>query len=112
MGYGDIIGNLIKTMANQGQSKLEYLINGFSVSWGINKSNQKIFLSEQQDKILGKVGAGGITAEEQKFICEELNQPSDMERLLADVPNVVIGAQVYAASLFAIILDTEAEKTI
>lgn len=201
MGYADIIGNLIKTMTNQGQSKLEHMINSSQEAGGLINLIKKIFLSKQEinangseseglgslaqallngndnakgfigekalkilkilstnairkainpqshseenkefiddpekiqkliiramisaakadnqldqqemEKILGKVGTGGITAEEQKFINDELNQPFDLERLVSDVPNLAIGTQVYAASLFAIELDTEAEK--
>ena len=208
MSYGDIIGNLIKSMTNQGQSKLEYMINSSKQAGGLINLIKKIFLSKQEinasgseseslgtlaqallngnndnakgfigekalkilkalsthaiqkainpqsfseekskseedkefiddpekihkliiraminaakadgqldqqemEKILGKVGTGGITAEEQKFIHDELNQPFDLEKLVSDVPDLTIGAQVYAASLFAIDLDTDTEK--
>lgn len=213
MSYGNIIGNLIKTMAIQGQSKLEYIIRSSQQAGGLINLIKKIFQSKQEinansseseglgtlaralldgnnnktqssvagealkmlktlamnaiqrtmnpqslleensppekskseenkesiedlekiqkliiramitaakadgqvdqqemEKILGKAGTGGITAEEQKFITDELNQPFDLERLVSDVPNLMIGAQVYAASLFAINLDTDTEK--
>lgn len=213
MSYGNIIGNLIKTMAIQGQSKLEYIIHSSQQAGGLINLIKKIFQSKQEinadnteseglstlaralldgnnnktqssvagealkmlktlamnaiqrtmnsqslleenslpekskseenkesiddlekiqkliiramitaakadgqldqqemEKILGKVGTSGITAEEQKFINDELNQPFDLERLVSDVPNLVIGAQIYTASLFAINLDTDTEK--
>lgn len=64
----------------------------------------------EMDKLMGKVGEDGITEEERQFIRDELNQPLDLTKLTSSVPNEVVATQVYAASLFAIDVDTQAEK--
>lgn len=64
----------------------------------------------EMDKLMGKVGEDGITEEERQFIRDELNQTLDLTKLTSSVPNQVVATQVYAASLFAIDIDTEAEK--
>lgn len=40
---------------------------------------------------------------------DELRRPLDLAALVADVPNPVVAAEVYVASLLAIDLDTPAE---
>ena len=65
---------------------------------------------QEMDKILGKVSSDGISEDEQNFIQNELNKPFDLQNLVADVPNQVVGAQIYAASLFAIDINTDAER--
>jgi uncharacterized membrane protein YebE (DUF533 family) len=64
----------------------------------------------EMDKIMGKVSEHGITDEERQFIRNELNQPIDLNKLVSSVPNQLVATQVYAASLFAIDIDTDAEK--
>lgn len=65
---------------------------------------------QEMDKILGKASVDGISDDERKFIQDELDKPFDLQSLVSAVPNQVVGAQVYAASLFAIDINTEAEK--
>lgn len=65
---------------------------------------------QEMDKIMGKVGANGITAEEQNFIRREIDKPLNIQKLVADIPNPLVAAQVYAASLFAIDINTDAER--
>lgn len=65
---------------------------------------------QEMDKILGKASVDGISDEERKFIQDELSKPSDLQNLVSAVPNQVVGAQIYAASLFAIDINTDAEK--
>lgn len=60
-------------------------------------------------RIVGKVGADGLSEEERQFLMQELRAPLDLEALVADVPNEMVAAEVYAASLLAIDLDTQAE---
>lgn len=64
----------------------------------------------EMDKILGKAGVDGLSDEERKFIQDELSRPFDLKNLVSAVPNQVVGAQIYAASLFAIDINTDAEK--
>ncbi|ENO88766.1 tellurite resistance TerB family protein [Thauera linaloolentis] len=64
---------------------------------------------DEIQRIVGKIGEDGITAEEKQFVAAELRRPLDLESLIAAVPDQAIAAQVYGASLLAIHLDTEAE---
>ena len=65
---------------------------------------------QEMDRIMGKVGENGITAEEQNFIRSEINKPLNIQNLVSGIPNSLVPAQVYAASLFAIDVNTNAER--
>lgn len=65
--------------------------------------------SREMERIAGKIGTDGVTAEERQFVLDELRRPLDLAALAADVPNPVVAAEVYAASLLAIDVDTRAE---
>ncbi len=73
------------------------------------KADGQIDQAEMQ-KIIGKVGAEGVTPEEKAFVMAELGAPVDIDALAADVAGPAQAAEVYAASLIAIDLDSEAEK--
>ena len=60
--------------------------------------------------LLGKLQEGGITPEEQRFVDQEMQRPIDLDGLVRDVPNQQAAAQLYAASLMAIEVDTDAER--
>lgn len=64
---------------------------------------------DEIQRIIGKIDDDGVSADEKRFLIEALRQPLDMAGLIADVPNPVVAAEVYAASLLAIELDTPAE---
>ena len=65
---------------------------------------------EEIQRIVGKIDDDGVSAEEKQFITDELRAPFNLQALVADVPDALVGTQVYAASLLAINLDTEAER--
>lgn len=65
---------------------------------------------EEIQRIVGKIDDDGVSADEKQFITEELRAPLNLQALVADVPDALVGTQVYAASLLAINLDTEAER--
>jgi len=65
---------------------------------------------EEIERIVGKIDDDGVSAEEKQFITSELRAPLNLQALVADVPDALVGTQVYAASLLAINLDTEAER--
>ncbi|BAW79554.1 hypothetical conserved protein [Candidatus Nitrosoglobus terrae] len=65
---------------------------------------------KELDKIFGRINADHLTDKERQFLMEELSRPTDLQALVAAVPNQAVAAQVYAASLFAIDIDTEAER--
>ena len=73
------------------------------------KADGQIDQAEMQ-KIIGKVSAEGVTPEEKAFVMAELGAPVDIDALAADVGSQAQAAGVYAASLMAIDVDTEAEK--
>lgn len=56
------------------------------------------------------MGEDGVTEAERQLVDEELRRPADMAALVAEVPNQVVAAEVYSASLLAINVDTEKEE--
>lgn len=60
-------------------------------------------------RIAGKIGEDGVTAEEKAFVVAELKKPLDLQAMVRAVPNEGVAAQVYGASLLAIDIDTQAE---
>lgn len=74
------------------------------------KADGTIDATEQQ-RILGKLQEAGADAEAQAFVAQEMAKPLDLAGLLRDVPNQQRAAEVYAASLLAIEVDTPAERT-
>jgi uncharacterized membrane protein YebE (DUF533 family) len=65
---------------------------------------------DEINRIVGKIGEGGTTEAEKQFVVEHLRCPPDVDSLIAAIPNREVGAQVYAAALMAITIDTPAEK--
>ena len=65
---------------------------------------------QEMERIAGKVGSDGVTPEERQLVMDELRKPLDMAALVADVPNPLVAAEVYAASLLAIEVDTAEEQ--
>ena len=64
---------------------------------------------DEIQRIVGRVGADGLSEDEKQFLIAELRRPLDLAALVAEVPNEMVAAEVYAASLLAIELDTPAE---
>ncbi len=65
---------------------------------------------EEMQRIIGKVGTDGVTPEEKAFVMDELNAPVDVAALASGVSSPAQAAEVYAASLMAIRLDSDAER--
>lgn len=65
---------------------------------------------QEKARLLGKLQEGGISAEEQRFVTEEMQKPIDLDGLVRAVPNQQAAAQIYAASLMAIEVDTDPER--
>jgi uncharacterized membrane protein YebE (DUF533 family) len=61
-------------------------------------------------RITGNLEKDGISAREQELLDAELRGPMDTDGLVRAVPSPQVAAQVYAASLLAVELDTDAEK--
>ena len=66
--------------------------------------------TEEVQRVVGKLQEGGITPEEQKLVRDYMSRPPDVRGLAAAIPNPEVGAQVYAAALMAITVDTRAES--
>jgi uncharacterized membrane protein YebE (DUF533 family) len=64
----------------------------------------------EQQRILGKLQEAGADAEARAFVQAEMRRPLDLEGLLREIPNTQMAAEVYAASLLAIEVDTPAER--
>ncbi len=64
---------------------------------------------DERRRILAKAGEDG-DPEAMSFLRQELARPADPAALAAAAPDPVVAAQVYAASLLAIRVDSEAER--
>ena len=74
------------------------------------KADGKIDKSEI-DKIIGKLDDDGLDQKEKDFFIEEANKPMDMEAVVSSAANKPdMAAQIYAASMLAIEVDTAAEQ--
>ncbi|MBF0470823.1 MAG: tellurite resistance TerB family protein [Gammaproteobacteria bacterium] len=66
--------------------------------------------SDELQQILGKLKEAGADAAVQGMVLDLMQAPLDFDALVAAIPNREVAAQVYAASLFAIEVDTDAER--
>jgi len=64
----------------------------------------------ERHAILEKVTASGLGAEERSFIEDELSNPLDLRTLVAQVKSLEMAEQVYAASVLALEVDSDAER--
>lgn len=65
---------------------------------------------EERARILGRLKAAGADARIQRFVETELARPVDLYAITSGVRDAATAAEVYAASLVAIRVDTEAER--
>jgi uncharacterized membrane protein YebE (DUF533 family) len=61
-------------------------------------------------KVVGELQEDGITQAERDYLLTELRKPLRTADIVRSVPNRQVAAQVYAASLLAIKVDTPIEK--
>lgn len=66
--------------------------------------------ADEERKILEQLGKAGMTLEERDFILKQMASPPDLESLAAEVDSAELAKQLYAVSLLAIEVDTEAES--
>ena len=64
----------------------------------------------ERERILDKLKDAGADDETRRFVAEEAAAPLDIDALAREVPDPQTAAQVYAASLLAINVDTAAER--
>lgn len=75
------------------------------------KADGQIDQGETQ-RIAGKLEEAGLDQEGRNFVLAEMNKPMDTEAMIAAAKgNPQLAAQLYAASLLAIEVDTPAERT-
>jgi uncharacterized membrane protein YebE (DUF533 family) len=66
---------------------------------------------EEIERIVGKLQESGADAEAQRFVMTQMQRPLETEALISGAKGQPeLGAQIYAASLMAIEVDTPAEK--
>jgi uncharacterized membrane protein YebE (DUF533 family) len=66
---------------------------------------------EEIERIVGKLQEAGADAEAQRFVMTQMQRPLETEALISGAKGQPeLGAQIYAASLMAIEVDTPAEK--
>lgn len=64
----------------------------------------------EMDKVVQRLAADEVTEDEKRFVAEELRKPIDIAGLAAQVRLPAQAAQVYAATLFTIHVDTPEEQ--
>lgn len=65
---------------------------------------------QETQRVLGKLDAGGNDGEARDFVANEMRRPIDIAGLARDVSSPQEASEVYAASLMAIEVDTQAEQ--
>lgn len=91
-------------LENQAQLVLKAMINAAKADGQIDQ--------EEVQRIIGKLGEAGIDQQTRSFVLTEMKKPMDTDTLVAAARgNPQLGAQLYAASLLAIKVDTPAERT-
>lgn len=77
----------------------------------INAAKADGRIDEQEaQRLVGKMQEDGVTDEERNFVINEMRKPMETDAIVRAVPNQQVAAQIYAASLMAIQVDTDAER--
>lgn len=63
------------------------------------------------ERILGKLQETGADEGTRQWVMTEMGKPLDLDAFVAEIPNLEVAAEVYAASLLAVEVDTDAERT-
>jgi uncharacterized membrane protein YebE (DUF533 family) len=66
--------------------------------------------TDEVQRIAGKLREAGMDEAGQQWVMAEMRQPLDVAAFAAEIPSQEVAAQVYAASLLAVEVDTEAER--
>lgn len=91
-----------QAMENTAQLVIKGMIN-------VAKSDGQVSVDEIQ-RIVGKIEAAGMGADAQEWLMTELRQPLNLDAFVAEIPSPEVAAEVYAASLLAVEVDTAQEK--
>ena len=65
---------------------------------------------DEMQRLVGRIDSDGITEEERQFVIDEMTRPLDVHDIVAEVRTPAVAAEVYAASILAIDIDTDAER--
>jgi uncharacterized membrane protein YebE (DUF533 family) len=65
---------------------------------------------KEMERIVGKLRESGMDQEAQQWVMAEMRKPLDLDGFIAEVSSPEVAAEVYAASLLAIEVDTDAER--
>ncbi|EIC23315.1 tellurite resistance TerB family protein [Thiorhodovibrio frisius] len=88
------------------EQKTQLIIKGMM---NIAKSDGEVSGDEIQ-RILGKAQQSGVGSDEQAWLMTELSKPLNLDAFVAEIPNQEVAAEVYAASLLAVEVDTDEER--
>ena len=91
-----------QTVENTAQLVLKGMINAA-------KSDGEIGPKEMQ-RIVGKLEETGADDDAKQWVMNEMRQPLNLDAFAAEIPNLEVAIQVYAASLLAVEVDTDAER--
>ena len=65
---------------------------------------------DEMQRLVGRIDSDGITEEERQFVIDEMTRPLDVQDIVSEVRTPAVAAEVYAASILAIDIDTDAER--
>ncbi len=65
---------------------------------------------KEMERILGKLKESAMDDGTQHWVMMEMSKPLDLDAFAAEIPSLEVAAEVYAASLLAIEVDTDAER--
>jgi len=65
---------------------------------------------KEMERIVGKLQETGADDDARQWVLNEMRQPLNLDAFAAEIPNLEVAIQVYAASLLAVEVDTDAER--
>jgi uncharacterized membrane protein YebE (DUF533 family) len=92
-----------QALANTAELILKGMINAAKADGQIDQ--------QEMQRIVGKLKESGADASSQQWVMSEMARPLDLDAFAAEIPNQEVAAQVYAASLLAVEVDTDAERS-
>ena len=66
--------------------------------------------AEEIQRVVGKLKEAGMEGDAEAWILAELRKPLNLDAFVAEIPNKEVAAEVYAASLLAVEVDTPQER--
>lgn len=88
------------------QTKAQLILKGMI---NIAKADGQVS-PDEIERIVGKAESSGMGPEDQAWLMAELRAPLDLDAFVAEIPSQEVAAEVYAASLLAVEVDTQEER--